>query len=169
MSLWGIQIIIGKLIADDSFRHRFETSGHETLAKLCEQGIDLSDAEVAAFLDMDRHLWAVVAATIDRRLRLHRFVGPTRPAVHHTSGVLTPRQREVLRGVFEGHSNKQIAIRIGVSESAIKATLQQLFRKMGVRTRAQLVLVVIEGTPVAPLDAARTAMSPTRTKERAVK
>jgi DNA-binding NarL/FixJ family response regulator len=169
MSQWGVQIVIGKLVADATFRHRFETSGHETLAKLCEQGIDLSDTEVAAFLDMDRHLWAVVAATIDRRLRPHRFVGPARPAVHRPSGVLTPRQREVLRGVFEGYSNKQIAIRIGVSESAIKATLQQLFRKMGVRTRAQLVLVVIEGTPVAPPDGATAAMSPTRTKERAAK
>jgi DNA-binding NarL/FixJ family response regulator len=169
MSQWGVQMVIGKLIADDMFRQRFENRGHETLAKLCELGIDLSDTEVAAFLDMDRHLWAVLAGRIDRRLRLHRFIRSSRLAAHGASGVLTPRQREVLRGVFEGHSNKRIAIRIGVSESAIKGTLQQLFRKMGVRTRAQLVIVVIEGTPVAPLDAARTAMSPTRTKERAVK
>jgi DNA-binding NarL/FixJ family response regulator len=167
MSKWGVQMVIGKLIADDTFRQRFEARGYETLAKLCEQGIDLSDTEVAGFLQTDRHLWAVLARRIDRRLRIGRFVRPPEPA--STASVMTPRQREVLRGVFEGRSNKQIAIRIGVSESAIKATLQQLFRKTGVRTRAQLVLVVVEGTPVLPCDRTAIAVPPKRMKERAVK
>jgi len=46
--------------------------------------------------------------------------------------------------VFEGLANKQIAGRLGVSESSVKASLQQLFSKMGVRTRSQLVRVVLE-------------------------
>lgn len=57
---------------------------------------------------------------------------------------LTPREEQVLRFVFEGHPNKEIGARLGVSESAIKATLQQLFHKTGVRTRGQLVRVAIE-------------------------
>ena len=57
---------------------------------------------------------------------------------------LTPREQQVLRGVFEGLSNKQIAYQIGVSESSVKATLQQLFEKTGVRTRSQLVRIAIE-------------------------
>ncbi|WP_231966761.1 response regulator [Terriglobus roseus] len=57
---------------------------------------------------------------------------------------LTTREQEVLRGVFEGLINKQIAIRIGVSESSVKATLQQLFHKTGVRTRSQLVRIALE-------------------------
>ena len=56
----------------------------------------------------------------------------------------TERDREVLRAVFEGLANKQIAERIKVSESAIKASLQQLFAKTGVRTRSQLVRVALE-------------------------
>ncbi|MBI4889230.1 MAG: response regulator transcription factor [Acidobacteria bacterium] len=56
----------------------------------------------------------------------------------------TERDRIVLRGVFEGLANKEIAERIGVSESAIKASLQQLFSKTGVRTRSQLVRVALE-------------------------
>jgi DNA-binding NarL/FixJ family response regulator len=59
---------------------------------------------------------------------------------------LTERQQRVLRGVFEGLTNKEIAFHIGVSESAVKATLQQLFRKTGVRTRAQLVRIVMESS-----------------------
>jgi two-component system nitrate/nitrite response regulator NarL len=56
----------------------------------------------------------------------------------------TERERQVLSFVFEGLANKEIAVRIGVSESAIKATLQQLFSKTGVRTRSQLVRSVLE-------------------------
>ena len=56
----------------------------------------------------------------------------------------TERDREVLRGVFEGLANKEIAEKLHVSESAIKASLQQLFAKTGVRTRSQLVRIALE-------------------------
>ncbi len=57
---------------------------------------------------------------------------------------LSPRERAVLRGVFEGLGNKEISSRLGVSESTVKSVLQQLFDKTGVRTRGQLVRVAIE-------------------------
>jgi DNA-binding NarL/FixJ family response regulator len=57
---------------------------------------------------------------------------------------LSEREREVLRAVFEGLANKEIAVRLQVSESSVKATLQQLFFKTGVRTRSQLVRVALE-------------------------
>ena len=56
----------------------------------------------------------------------------------------TEREQQVLSCVFEGLANKEIAARIGVSESSVKATLQQLFAKTGVRTRSQLVRIVLE-------------------------
>jgi len=59
---------------------------------------------------------------------------------------LTEREQQVLQGVFEGLANKEIAARIGVSESAVKSILQQLFRKTHVRTRSQLVRVALEGS-----------------------
>jgi DNA-binding NarL/FixJ family response regulator len=57
---------------------------------------------------------------------------------------LTPREQQVLRSVFEGQTNKEIAHQIGASLSAVKATLQTLFEKTGVRTRGQLVRIAIE-------------------------
>jgi len=54
------------------------------------------------------------------------------------------RQRRVLRYVLEGLSNKEIAWRLQISESYVKAILQSLFQKTGVRTRGQLVRVVFE-------------------------
>jgi len=59
---------------------------------------------------------------------------------------LTEREDQVLRGVFEGLANKEIAAKIGVSENSVKATLQQLFQKTGVRTRSQLVRIALEGS-----------------------
>jgi DNA-binding NarL/FixJ family response regulator len=58
--------------------------------------------------------------------------------------LLTEREQQVLRGIFEGLSNKEIAAQIGVSEGAVKATLQQLFQKTRVRTRSQLVRIALE-------------------------
>jgi len=56
----------------------------------------------------------------------------------------TAREQQVLGYVFEGFTNRRIAERIGVSTSSVKATLQQLFSKTGVRTRSQLVRIVVE-------------------------
>jgi DNA-binding NarL/FixJ family response regulator len=61
-----------------------------------------------------------------------------------TARKLTDRERQVLAGVFEGLANKQIADQLQVSESSVKATLQQLFHKTGVRTRSQLVRIALE-------------------------
>jgi PAS domain S-box-containing protein len=58
--------------------------------------------------------------------------------------ILTDRETEVLRSLVQGLANKEIATRMEVSESTIKNTLQQLFAKTNVRTRAQLVRVALE-------------------------
>jgi two-component system nitrate/nitrite response regulator NarL len=56
----------------------------------------------------------------------------------------TERDRQILGFVVEGLANKEIASELGVSESAVKASLQQLFAKTGVRTRSQLVRAALE-------------------------
>jgi DNA-binding NarL/FixJ family response regulator len=68
-------------------------------------------------------------------------------------GKLTEREQTVLQAVVEGLSNRKIGVQIGVSESTIKATLQHLFRKFGVRTRSQLVRIALEGLPATSLAA----------------
>jgi DNA-binding NarL/FixJ family response regulator len=66
------------------------------------------------------------------------------PAGARPAERFTERERQVLRGVVEGLANKEIGDRLHVSESSVKSSLQQLFRKTGVRTRAQLVRVALE-------------------------
>ncbi|MGD0445050.1 MAG: response regulator transcription factor [Edaphobacter sp.] len=58
--------------------------------------------------------------------------------------VLSERERKVLRFVFEGLSNKEIGQQLNISEGSVKATLQQLFARTGVRTRSQLVRIAVE-------------------------
>jgi two-component system nitrate/nitrite response regulator NarL len=41
-------------------------------------------------------------------------------------------------------TNKEVADRLQISESAVKSCLQHLFTKTGVRTRSQLVRVALE-------------------------
>jgi PAS domain S-box-containing protein len=57
---------------------------------------------------------------------------------------LNARELDALRLVVQGLSNKEIAARLNISESAVKNTLQQLFGKAEVRTRSQLVRVALE-------------------------
>jgi len=66
------------------------------------------------------------------------------PSAEQRRSKLTERERQVLCAVFEGLANKQIADRLQISETAVKASLQQLFAKTGVRTRSQLVRVALE-------------------------
>jgi two-component system, LuxR family, sensor kinase FixL len=58
--------------------------------------------------------------------------------------LLSNREVEVLRLVVQGLSNKEIAAKMQLSESAVKNTLQQLFGKTQVRTRSQLVRIALE-------------------------
>jgi DNA-binding NarL/FixJ family response regulator len=57
---------------------------------------------------------------------------------------LSARERNVLRCVFEGLGNKEIGQQLGISEGSVKAALQQLFARTGVRTRSQLVRIAVE-------------------------
>lgn len=57
---------------------------------------------------------------------------------------LTARQSDVLRGILDGLANKEIAWKLKTSETSVKAVIQELFHKAGVRTRSQLVRIAIE-------------------------
>jgi DNA-binding NarL/FixJ family response regulator len=68
------------------------------------------------------------------------------PEDENISPLLTEREQQVLHGIFEGLTNKEIGAQLGVTDGAVKATLQQLFQKTGVRTRSRLVRIALEGS-----------------------
>lgn len=105
-------------------------------------GIFVKDSRLDALAESIRLIQAG-GVWLDRRYRNLTAVDPGgEPA---SSGPrFNERQRKVLRFVLEGLSNKRIAGRLGISESYVKALMQSLFKKTGVRTRGQLVRVVLE-------------------------
>ena len=57
---------------------------------------------------------------------------------------LSRREQQLIELVCWGLTNKEIAANLRISESSVKAVLQQLFEKTGVRTRSQLVRIALE-------------------------
>jgi len=54
---------------------------------------------------------------------------------------LTPRERQVLKMVVAGHSNKEIARQWTVSEETIKHHLTRMFDKVGAANRVELAML----------------------------
>jgi DNA-binding NarL/FixJ family response regulator len=142
MSQRGVQLVIGRLLTDQLFRDRFVQQGRMCLARMRDNGIELSDAEIDALIEADPRVWAKLAAQLDTRLHVDGLLPDSAPGATRP---LSARERRVLGGVFDGLTNKEIAAEVGVTEGAVKATLQRLFRKTTVRTRAQLVRAVVDG------------------------
>ena len=57
---------------------------------------------------------------------------------------LTTRQREVLEGLVEGKSNKQIASELGLSDNTVKIHVAAILRTLGVDNRTQAAVAARE-------------------------
>lgn len=75
MSHKTVQLIIGRILADEEFRDDFLDQPVSTLAALRERGFELTDAEASALLETDRGLWTLGAKRLDARLQRCRLTG----------------------------------------------------------------------------------------------
>jgi DNA-binding NarL/FixJ family response regulator len=90
---------------------------------------------------------ALLAPSITRRL-VERFARP-QPAPDGLDD-LTPREKEVLRLVGGGLSNTELADRLQLSQATVKTHVARIFAKLGLRDRAQAVVVAYESGLVVP-------------------
>ncbi|UNK50141.1 LuxR C-terminal-related transcriptional regulator [Lysobacter sp. S4-A87] len=91
---------------------------------------DLLMAEAAA----GRHDPAVVNALFDTRREAKRSPPPP------STGLLTERERDVLRWISLGASNKQAAQKLSISPSTVRTHVESVFRKLECTTRAAATL-----------------------------
>jgi two-component system response regulator DevR len=75
-----------------------------------------------------------VAAKVLARLRYTATTDvPTEPQLSNS-------QREILRLISQGYSNREIASRIHLSENTVKSHTQEIFRKLQVRNRVEAAI-----------------------------
>lgn len=134
------------LLLDESAKEPVEW--HDRAAPVVRIGA--ANASAAGSLDedatvqqVDAALRAVAAGLIvrSRRSRSHGF-----EELHERDlqDLLTPREIEVLAGIGDGLSNKAIGRRLAISLHTVKFHVEAVFRKLGVRTRAEAVARSLE-------------------------
>ena len=67
------------------------------------------------------------------------FLSKAEPTAHRV--VLTPREQEVIRGVADGKSNKEIARDLSIREVTVKLHVKTLSRKLGARNRTHAAML----------------------------
>jgi DNA-binding NarL/FixJ family response regulator len=65
-------------------------------------------------------------------------------AQHVDSEMLSQREIDVLTDVAKGRSNKQIAVRLAVSEETVKGYMKSILGKLGVSDRTHAVVVAVK-------------------------
>jgi DNA-binding NarL/FixJ family response regulator len=84
------------------------------------------------FSERDRALLALLRPHLQQAYRDAEQRRSARPR-------LTPRQQELLRLVAAGHTNAQIARRLGLSEGTVRIHLQNIYTRLGVSSRTAAV------------------------------
>ena len=113
---------------------------------------DVEPAELARAVRVACADEAVIDPTVAARL-LHTLSGDGDRDGRRGAGAvtaadaidqLTRREREVLELIAVGHSNKRIALELGVAEKTVKTHVGHLLAKLGVADRTQAALLAVQ-------------------------
>ena len=133
-------------------------SGLDLQQDLAEAGVEIPSIFVTGYGDIPMSVQAIKAGAIEFLTKPFRdqvlldaiaeAIGRDRTArdqrarnadLRRRYESLSPREREVFRGVISGMLNKQIADEIDITERTVKFHRGQIMRKMQVRSLAELV------------------------------
>lgn len=119
----------------------------------CRRGIDPESLEQVLNVTYGGGVWVTRSLLPRLVTELRRYAEAQRPAPADRNvapdklSALTPREREIVRLIVGGASNKQVASALDISERTVKGHLSNVFQKLGVTDRLKLVLYVTDGKP----------------------
>lgn len=135
----------------------FFITGNYLIYLISESGLLLSTGK--NIMDVTIFFWLVINATnmvlMYKKDFVSSYLQPVEPVVQ-TLNIedamelvkekyeLTKREIEILREVYDGKTNTQIAEDLFISESTVKAHIYNIFRKMNVKSRVEAVCIIRE-------------------------
>jgi len=104
------------------------------------KGYICEDAPAAEFIQAIRvvHSASVWAPRRVLSLFIERVTSPARKLTPQEEDKISEREREVLRLLVAGRSNREIGLQLKIEERTVKAHVAQLMRKVGVQNRIAL-------------------------------
>ena len=130
-------------------------SGIELMRELASRSNRLPVIFATAHGDIDMAVQALKDGASDflpKPVKADRLIAAIEKAVKAEDGIaaartlwdtLTPREKEVAKGVAAGDLNKQVADRLGITEKTVQAHRSSLLRKLGLRGSAELASFLI--------------------------
>ncbi len=89
---------------------------------------------------------AVVSPELTHKLvkALRAASAPAGSSAAQPGEMLSPREREILRAIAAGASNKEIARLLGIAETTVKVHVQHILRKLNLSSRVQAAVFAVE-------------------------
>jgi DNA-binding NarL/FixJ family response regulator len=107
------------------------------------------DAGLSAYVTKSAPVQTVLAAVRPAAVSPTSFNAPGLQTAlarrHSQSGLLSPRERQVLTLMRDGTSLPAIAVHLEVSEATVKTYVSRLYSKLRVNNRAQALMAVNQG------------------------
>ncbi len=114
--------------------------------QLGARGIVLKDSSAEQIIDSIRTVlkgqYWVDRETVSDLVQLLQRLMPKRVPDRMNFG-LSPREMEVVAAITAGYSNREVAQRLGLSEQTVKHHVTNIFDKLGLSNRMELVLFAI--------------------------
>lgn len=103
-----------------------------------------ADTLVDALLKIHRGESIISPKMTSRLVRHLQAQQPGEVAIDAQREEMSPREKEVLRGLARGQTNRELAAELGVAESTVKIHIQNIFKKTCLRSRVQAALYAVE-------------------------
>ncbi len=115
----------------------------------CRRGIDPESLQQVLNVTSNGGVWVTrsllprLVTELRNYVQAHRK--PAAEPANASLSELTERERDIVRLIVQGASNKEVASALAISERTVKGHLSNVFQKLGVSDRLKLVLYVREG------------------------